>query len=90
MARVWICYAQRTHTCHCRDGLAIRGDDDIACHDGDGIDDAAHCKTPFARGKEALYSSALLTRETKKTTTRLLSVKLDPIDAHQRSLRETS
>jgi hypothetical protein len=37
-----ICYAQRTHTCHCRYGTAIRGDDDIARHDGDGIDDAAH------------------------------------------------
>jgi hypothetical protein len=65
MARVRFADAQRIHTCHCRDGLAIRGDDDIACHDGDGIDDAAHCKTPFARGKVALYWSALLTRETK-------------------------
>jgi hypothetical protein len=42
MARVGIRYAQRTHTCHCRDGLAIRGDDDITRHGGDGIDDAAH------------------------------------------------
>jgi hypothetical protein len=66
MARVSICYAQRTHTCHCRYGGAIRGDDgDITRHGGDGIDDAAHCKTPFARGKVALYWSALLTRETK-------------------------
>jgi hypothetical protein len=42
MARMGICDAQRTHTCHCRYGTAIRGDDDIARHDGDGIDDAAH------------------------------------------------
>jgi hypothetical protein len=41
MARMEICYAQRTHTCHCRYGLAIRGDD-ITRHGGDGIDDAAH------------------------------------------------
>ncbi|WP_425615040.1 hypothetical protein NA78x_004928 [Anatilimnocola sp. NA78] len=49
-----ICDAQRTHTCHCRYGLAIRGDDDIACHGGDGIDDAAHDEAPFGANKGAL------------------------------------
>jgi len=42
MARVGIRYAQRTHTCHGRDGEAIRGYDDITRHGGDGINGAAH------------------------------------------------